>query len=153
MTSIDAIISRAEERCKVQGSRLTEKRKLVLAGLISSKRALSAYELVDIYQAQNGETITPMSVYRILAFLEGEQLVHKLNLANKYVACAHVSCDHAHAAPQFLICSSCSKVKEINIDSALIADLTSAASNVGYKLITSQLEMNGLCDDCLVRVA
>ena len=91
-----------------------------------------------------------MSVYRILAFLEGEQLVHKLNLANKYVACAHVSCDHAHATPQFLICASCSKVKEIDIDTALIADLTSAASNVGYKLITSQLEMNGLCDDCLV---
>lgn len=94
-----------------------------------------------------------MSIYRILGFLETEKLVHKLNLANKYVACAHISCDHAHGVPQFLICRNCSKVKEISIKSSTIKDLQATAHDVGFKLISPQLEMNCLCDDCISHAA
>lgn len=153
MKHIDGIIQHAEQHCKAHGTRLTVKRKQVLAGLIQSGKALSAYELIDFCKEQYAESIPAMSVYRILEFLEKELLVHKLNLANKYVACAHISCDHAHGVPQFLICGKCSKVKEINIKPSTVADLQLTVREAGFKLISPQLEMNCLCDDCFEQTA
>lgn len=45
MNKLDAIINQAERQCKVHGTRWTDKRKQVLAGLLKSGKALSAYEL------------------------------------------------------------------------------------------------------------
>ena len=148
MKDIDQIINHAEEHCRRHGSRLTSKRKRVLAALISSHKALSAYELVDICKATYGEAIPPTSIYRILDFLEHEKLVHKLKLANKYVACAHISCDQQ--LPQFLICGSCSEVKEISINPDTIEDLQTSVHEAGFRLNSPQIEMNCLCDNCSV---
>lgn len=153
MNRVDDIIQHAERHCKAHGSRLTVKRKQILSGLIQSNKALSAYELIDFYKEQYGENIPAMSVYRILDFLEDEHFVHKLNLANKYVVCAHISCDHEHEIPQFLICRKCSKVKEISIRPDTIAELQASAQEVGFKLITPQLEMNCLCEGCLAQAS
>ncbi|NRA24067.1 MAG: transcriptional repressor [Oleispira sp.] len=153
MKNVDHIIHHAEEYCRNHGIRLTIKRKHVLTRLIQAEKALSAYELMDACQENNGEVISAMSVYRILEFLENETLVHKLNLANKYVACAHINCNHTHGVSQFLICSNCSKVKEININPNTMADLQATVQERGFTLIRPQLEMNCLCNDCLVHAA
>ena len=123
MINVDSVINEAEQRCKEHGARLTDKRKQVLSGLLHSDTALSAYELVDYCRAEYGYSIPAMSVYRILGFLEGQHLVHKLNLANKYVACAHITCDHRHEVPQFLICDQCHGVDEIGVGKALVEQL------------------------------
>ncbi|MEM7256231.1 MAG: transcriptional repressor [Pseudomonadota bacterium] len=99
MSSHQQVLARAEAQCLQNGSKLTKKRKAVLRGLLESNRALSAYELADYCKEQLGESMPPMSVYRILEFLEAEQLVHKLKLANRFVACVHITCDHKHAVP------------------------------------------------------
>ncbi|MEJ2681429.1 MAG: transcriptional repressor [Gammaproteobacteria bacterium] len=153
MKNVDAIIQYAEQHCKAHGARLTIKRKQILAGLIQSNKALSAYELMDVCKERYGENIPAMSVYRILEFLEDEYLVHKLNLANKYVACSHITCDHAHGAPQFLICGTCSKVKEISMSQSTITELQETVRNAGYQLMSPQLEMNCLCDNCSAQAA
>ena len=153
MNNIHGIIEQAEQQCKTHRTRLTEKRKQVLSGLIESDKALSAYELIDFCKENYGLNISAMSVYRILEFLEGEQLVHKLKLANKYVSCAHISCTHTHGVSQFLICKQCSKVKEVYIKPATMTDLQATAQEAGFMLIGPELEMNCLCDDCLAQVA
>ena len=153
MNRTDSIIQHAEQHCKAHGSRLTEKRKHVLAGLIQSGMALSAYELIDEVKKKYNQNFAAMSVYRILAFLESEKLVHKLKLANKYVACEHISCEHAHGVPQFLICGECNSVKEINIKPATIAELQTAIDQAGFKLVSPQFEMNCICADCLAHAA
>ena len=153
MNRIDNILAHAERHCKEHGARLTDKRKRVLACLLQSEKALSAYELMDVCKEQYGESIPAMSVYRILEFLEEELLVHKLNLANKYVACSHISCNHAHEVPQFLICGNCSKVKEIGIKPTTMNDLKESVQGAGFELISPQLEMNCLCKECLAHAA
>ena len=153
MNHVDRIIGHAEQHCKDHGARLTVKRKQVLAGLIRSNKALSAYELMDVCKQQYGESMPAMSIYRILEFLEDEHLVHKLSLANKYVACAHIRCSHAHAVPQFLICRQCSKVKEIDVKPAMIDELRASVNEAGFKLISPQLEMNCLCEGCIPQAA
>ena len=149
MNNLQDILDHAEQHCKQHGSKLTSKRKLVLSGLIQSEHALSAYELIDYCKSQFGETLPAMSVYRILDFLQQEQLVHKLNLANKFVACSHIICNHAHAVPQFLICDSCQKVKEISINKQVVEELEHNVTDAGYRLLSPQLEMSCLCDECL----
>ncbi len=153
MKNISKAISHADEYCKSRGERLTTKRKLILSELIKSDKALSAYELIDAYQEQNKSNIPAMSVYRILDFLEDVQLVHKLNLANKYVACAHICCNHEHEIPQFLICRECNHVKEISIGSTTIDEINQSVAEAGYILASPQLEMNCICNKCLSKKA
>ena len=153
MKTIQQIIDRAEQHCSAHGSRLTNRRKQVLSGLLQSEKALSAYELIDFCKARFGEAIPVMTVYRILDFLQDEHLAHKLNLANKYVACAHITCDHAHAVPQFLICGQCQKVREIRIDKSIIAGLRNNVEQAGYHLASPQLEMNCVCATCMADAA
>lgn len=149
----DYVINEAEQRCKEQGARLTEKRKQVLSGLLRSDAALSAYELVDYCRQEHGYSIPPMSVYRILDFLQEQHLVHKLNLANKYVACAHITCSHDHGVPQFLICGKCQRVEEISVAKSTINAIRRSVDVAGYQLVSPQLEINCLCGDCAVEPA
>jgi Fur family zinc uptake transcriptional regulator len=148
MNKTDEIIVHAEQYCKNNGARLTPKRKQVLFSLIQSEKALSAYDLIDLFEKDFGEKIPAMSVYRILEFLEKEHLVHKLSLANKYIACAHITCAHAHGVPQFLICGTCNDVKEITINKSTIDELKQNIENAGFQLVSPQLEMNCICNSC-----
>ena len=149
MRKVKAVIEHAEHRCKAHGARLTNKRKQVLSGLLASQKALSAYELVDYCKAEFGESIPAMSVYRILDFLQDEHLVHKLSLANKYVACSHITCNHEHGVPQFLICGQCQKVEEISISKSTMTTLKKNITQAGFHLVSQQLEFDCLCDDCM----
>ena len=151
MTEIAHILDHAEASCRASGARLTEKRKRILAGLLKSQKAQSAYELIDYMQREFGESLPPTTVYRILDFLSGENLVHKLHLANKYVACSHISCDHAHEVPQFLICDECGSVKEIGIKKSLINTLKKHVEEASFILKSPQLELHCLCQDCAIQ--
>ena len=148
MSNIDAIIEHVEKSFKAQGKQLTSKRKLVLKALVHADRALSAYELVDYCKAHFEQNIQAMSVYRILDFLEGEHLAHKLKVSNKYIVCSHILCEHEHGVPQFLICSKCNKISEQAIDPNLIHGLQSHAKEEGFTVVSPQLEINCVCDDC-----
>ncbi len=148
MSKLQSIIDRAEQQCKKNGTRLTNKRKHILSGLLQSDKALSAYELVEYCKTEFDETMPAMSVYRILEFLQDERLVHKLNLANKYVACAHITCRHDHEVPQFLICQLCQRVKEVDINDSVVQSLRQNVRDAGFELDSPQLEINCICAGC-----
>lgn len=148
MNRIQETIDEAENHCRQMGSNLTVKRKHVLSGLLASEKAMSAYELAAYCKEHFDEALPPMSVYRILDFLKEAHLVHKLNLANKYVACSHILCGHEHGVPQFLICDQCQKVQEIRINSALLDDLRKNVAEAGYRLQSEQLELSCRCQEC-----
>lgn len=148
MASVKKIIEHAQIQCQERGTRLTDKRKAVLTGLLSSRQALSAYELIDICRDKLDEKLPPMSMYRILGFLEEEQLVHKLKLANRYVACTHIACNHQHEVPQFLICIECYRVEETAISKSMLDSLKGNVKKVGFELVSPQLEINCVCGDC-----
>ena len=145
--TIQNALRQAESYCESRGSRLTEKRRQVLMGLLNSKKALSAYELADYCREELGYQLPVMSVYRILEFLGEEDLVHRLSLAKKYVACAHIACKHDHELPQFLICKNCSGVQEVSIDAKLIKSLNKSVTDAGFHLTSQQLEFDCLCGD------
>ena len=117
-------------------------------GLLESDKALSAYELTEFCRDRLGFDLLPMSVYRILEFLEGKHLAHRLNLANKYVACSHITCEHEHDVPQFLICKECFHVEEVGLKRTFINTLEKAIDEAGFHLASHQIELDCVCDEC-----
>jgi len=145
---LNKILDKAQDICNHSGGRLTSKRKGILELMLLSNVPLSAYEVTDKYNKSTDSSMAAMSVYRILDFLESEQLVHKLSSTNKYVACSHIACSHTHQIPQFLICGKCESVKEIAIAKRIAYELEQEVANAGYKLVNSQLELQCLCEKC-----
>lgn len=149
MTSdIDTAIQQAEQKCQSGGGRLTQKRRLILEILLENDQPQSAYEISDLYQIKSGDKIPAMSVYRMLDFLMENGLVHKLTSTNKFLACSHITCKHAHQTPQFLICDNCHSVNEIGIDTKLISALKKSIDASHFQLNSPQLELHGLCENC-----
>ena len=148
MTQVQTTLEHVEQRCLTQGVRFTNKRKEVLSSLLQAGIALSAYELIDCYQENFGQSIPAMSIYRILDFLRSQGLVHKLHLANKYVACTHIACNHEHEVSQFLICTQCQKVTEISISNKMMRELKDKITHAGFSLVNPELEMHCICNGC-----
>ena len=149
--STDHVVAMAERACSESGMRLTPKRRNVLLTLLRAESPLSAYELAAQYQVAFGEPIPTMSVYRILDFLVQVKLAHKLDTTNQYLACAHITCDHRHEVPQFLICDQCHGVDEIGVGKALVEQLKQSVERTGFQLKRRQLELHGICASCRER--
>ena len=147
--TIDKTLESAEAMCRDTGVRLTVKRKRALAILLEVQSPISAYELVDLYNMRFNESLTAMSAYRMLNFLVDEMLAHRLNSVNKYTACEHINCNHAHDLPQFLICDNCHSVSEANIKQEILDNLKSDVLKAGFSIENQQLELHGVCVNCI----
>jgi len=147
-THISKVLIKAEAACHETGAKLTTKRKNVLSTLLRSEIPLSAYEIAEQYRQEFDEAIPPMSVYRMLDFMIEENLAHKLNSSNKYIACSHLACDHQHETPEFLICDNCHKVREIAIRTETIQALRDSVESADFYLSSPQLELHGICGAC-----
>ncbi len=141
-------LQNAELICRDAGVRLTVKRKRALALLLEAPSPVSAYELIDLYHARYSESLTAMSAYRMLNFLVEETLAHRLNSVNKYTACEHINCNHAHDLPQFLICDNCQSVSEAGIQKHTLDQLRADIRKSGFSMDNQQLELHGLCNKC-----
>ena len=148
MVDYQSVMTAAEQKCLHQGIKFTKRRKQVLSVLIEADVALSAYEIAERCNAGSDNNMPAMSVYRILDLFQEQNLIHKLDIANKYVCCAHISCSHEHDNSQFLICGSCRHVEEISLSDDAVQALQTAASAVGFNAISPQLEIKGRCSRC-----
>ena len=150
MVDYEKVMSAAEQKCIQAGIRFTKRRKQVLSVLIEAGAALSAYEIAERCNAGNDRNMPAMSVYRILDLFQDHNLIHKLDIANKYVCCAHISGshEHEHDNSQFLICGSCRHVEEISLSHDAVHALQTAATAAGFNAISPQLEIKGRCSRC-----
>ena len=148
MVDYQSVMTAAEQKCLHQGIKFTNRRKQVLSVLIEADVALSAYEIAERCNAGSDSNMPAMSVYRILDLFQEQNLIHKLDIANKYVCCAHISCTHEHNNSQFLICGSCRHVEEISLSDDAVQALQNAASAAGFNAISPQLEIKGRCSRC-----
>ena len=145
MTNFKIKLKYAYSLCKQRKVKLTEKRQKVLQSLLKADRALSAYELIDCLRRDFDQDFAPMTVYRILKFLEENTLIHKLQSTNKFVICTHINDCKLRKNPQFLICNSCQKVDEIFIEEELMEAVRSNIKATGFYISEPQLELKGIC--------
>jgi Fur family zinc uptake transcriptional regulator len=145
---IDISLQKAQSECNRSGLRLTDKRCKVLKILLQASEPMSAYDIADQFKYIFSESLSAMSAYRMLDFLMQANLVHKLETSNQYLACSHISCEHDHELPQFLICDQCHTVKEIGLGKQLLKELKVSIENTGFVLFSQQLELHGVCVVC-----
>lgn len=143
------ILDKAQAICRNEGVRLTEKRQRVLQVVVETSEPLSAYQIADAYREKHGESLSVMSIYRMLNFLKENDLVHRLETTNQYLSCSHITCDHKHEVPQFLICDDCHGVDEVGIRKEIFAELSDNIKGTGFLLARQQFEFHGTCDHCL----
>lgn len=139
-----ALLDQAALRCTRRGAKLTELRRHVLGLVLDSRQPAGAYELLDRLRAQRGPAAPP-TVYRALEFLVEHGFIHRVERLAAFVGCIDEA-DHNHAA-QFLICSGCKRVAEID-DHQIAEALQAAAERSGFTLARSTIEAEGLCASC-----
>src|SRR5690348_9497346 len=133
----------AEEVCRRIGARLTRLRRNVLMLVLSAERPLTAYEILDLLRPKDASA-TPAGVYRSLDFLTELGLVHRIDSAKSFVACAMP--DHTHPS-QMLVCRRCGTVVETE-DSQVAQATQSLGRRLGFALDRNTMEFVGLCSSC-----
>ncbi len=123
---------------------LTKNQSLVMGTLTRSDGPLSAYTILD--QLRDDGFRAPLQVYRALDKLVEFGLVHRLESLNAFVACRHPGCDGEETIA-FMICEKCSQVSEIS-DTTLAKRLKNLATEAGFALKKSTVELRGICSSC-----
>ena len=114
--------------CDEREVRLTPQRRKVLELVCAADGPIGAYDILDRLRQSIGNPAPP-TVYRALDFLLEQGLIHKLESLHAFVGCSHP--DHPHAS-QFLICSDCGDVSEIE-NSEIVKSLRQAQETTGFK--------------------
>jgi Fur family transcriptional regulator, zinc uptake regulator len=141
---IEHAIERAHKICAGKSVRLTPLREAVLRVLLSSHRALGAYEIIEELH-KHGRRLAPISVYRIIDVLLAAGLAHRLESKNAFFACL---ADHAEANSMLvLICEDCARVAEAEAPEAWGA-INSVTQSSGFAVSETVLEIQGTCADC-----
>lgn len=133
----------AELSCKQRGNRLTPIRRRVLELVWASHEPVKAYDVLDILRNERSSAAPP-TVYRALEFLQEEGLVHKIASLNAFVGCGKPG--HLDSG-QFLICSDCGEVAELD-DPDLVEVISKKALQIGFAIEDQIVEIKGCCAQC-----
>ena len=134
----------AEQVCAKRAQKLTPIRRQVFEALLASHRPLGAYEIIEEL-AKTVSRPAPITIYRALDFLMANDLVHRIESRNAFIACAH---DHGTSSMvAVLICDKCGSVGEV--PAAQVAQsLNDAARLTGFTPKLSVVEITGTCAHC-----
>jgi len=140
---VEQAIINAEQVCRAKGLRFTAQRRRILELVWSSHKPVGAYDILDRLN-QDGKNAAPPTVYRALEFLIEADLVHRLDSLNAFVGCPDPSNPHTG---QFLICTSCRSVAELD-DQEISELVENHAARRGFTAIRQTLEIQGICQAC-----
>lgn len=140
-------LDQAAEACAINGGKLTDIRRSVLALVIGAGGPVGAYALLDQLKAERANA-APVTVYRALDFLMENGLIHKIERLNAFVACTeHGDHEHHEHSVQFLICRTCGTVAEME-DHGIAAAVSTAAGKTGFRPDHATVEVEGTCGTC-----
>lgn len=136
----------AQAHCLRRGVQLTALRREVLELLLLRQGTAKAYDLQDDLRARHGR-VAPTTVYRALEFLMEQELVHRVDATNAFVAC---SGGHHHHHAMLVVCSGCGEVAEWQ-DAAALAALGESLREHFPGFAEMGVEIKGLCARCRTR--
>ncbi len=140
---IRAALDEAARICQERKGRLTQQRRRVLELVWSSHKPVGAYAVLEQLRAE-GFNGAPPTVYRALEFLLEYGLIHRIESLNAYIGCTHPGAEHSS---QFLICSHCLSVAEVD-DRKVNRAILSSTTRLGFSAATPVVEIRGVCAEC-----
>ena len=141
---IEEALEEAERVCARRGARLTEQRRHILEQILRTQGVSKAYDLIHALSSDD-RSIKPPTVYRGLAFLLEQGLIHRIESLNGFVACSHPGVRHESA---LMICDGCGNVTEFHTPDAAIEALQAEADARGFAVDTRMVELHGRCKQC-----
>ena len=141
---IEEALQTASEICLNNGVRLTPLRKTVLELVWQSHEPVGAYEVLNQLAKLESRPAQPPTVYRALDFLLEQGLIHRLSSLNAFIGCLHPGERHLGS---FLICKACRTTQEVD-HAAINNAIHSCASEQGFIVSESSIELTGLCRNC-----
>lgn len=138
------MLEAADARCVTAGESWSDARRRTYDLLLETRRPHAAYDLIRRF-APGRRPPGPATVYRALDSLIRLGLVHRLEGADKFIACAKPGDPHTAV---FLICDCCGCVDELS-DCDLPSSLEGRA---GFNVRTVLAELHGLCRRCRGRL-
>jgi Fur family zinc uptake transcriptional regulator len=147
-TQREIALDHAKALVAIHDRKLTDKRSKVMAVLLDAEKPLSAYGLTDLLNVVYEEHVIANSVYRILDWLVAENLAHRLDSINKFVACQNQHCRNSHSFSIFIICKVCETTSESYATQSLQKELSQRISDSMYSEIVPHLELRGVCGKC-----
>jgi len=143
---IQDALDTAVDICNERGIRLTFLRKRVLELVWQAHKPIGAYTILS-QLSTDGRQVAPPTVYRALDFLMEEGFVHRLTSLNAFIGCS----EPGHSAHgQFLICTECSEVTEMQ-DMGVIESIEACAAEKGFNVQGQIVEVIGICPMCQVK--
>lgn len=140
---VRAALAEAKRICHERKGRLTKQRQRVLELVWNSHKPVGAYTVLEQLRAE-GFNGAPPTVYRALDFLLEYGLIHRIESLNAYIGCTHPGAEHAS---QFLICSHCQTVAELD-DPKVSRAILSSATRLGFAAADQVIEVRGICAEC-----
>jgi Fur family zinc uptake transcriptional regulator len=139
-------IRHAETICAREGLRFTEQRRQVLGALLESHVPASAYDVIDRLAGHGEARLAPVSVYRALEFLTANNLAHRIESKNAYIACDR-GADCEPGATLFLVCDNCGAAAEASSET-LGTLVNTETKRRAFLPRLRVLEVRGLCARC-----
>ena len=140
---IEDALDRAEAVCAERGAKLTPIRRRVLEIVWGQHQPVGAYAILETLRGRSRRAAPP-TVYRALEFLIAQGLVHRLESLNAYIGCPQPEASHTS---QFLICTGCGEVTEIE-GAEIAASARRKAAESGFSLDRLTIELAGRCPHC-----
>ena len=152
---VNDALATAARLCAARGARLTPLRRRVLELIWYGHAPVGAYDLLarlsdprgtagERGTAKERRPAAPPTVYRALAFLLAQGLIHRIESLNAYVGCMQP--EGAHGG-QFLICGDCGAAAEVH-DPRVDAAVARRARELGFKVRRKTIEVAGVCLPC-----
>ena len=111
--------------------------------LLRNHQAFTAYDIAETI-SKPGKRVQPIQVYRSLEKLISLNVVHRIATVNGFIACYK---EEKCAAGQFLICTKCENVTEMN-NHLLEREIQNSARTNSFSILSKNVEVLGLCNDC-----
>jgi Fur family ferric uptake transcriptional regulator len=129
---------------KQQNLNVTRQRQIIF-DVLSACESLSMNELIT----KTGGLVDRASVYRTLSLFEKLGVVQRINIGWKYrVELSDKFARHHH----HLVCTKCSRIQPIDATN-LEVFIDQVANQNGFKAVTHQIEIQGLCSKCQKQVS
>lgn len=123
--------------------RRTQAMESVLGLLLEADRPLTAGEIVESPDLKG--RCDPATVYRLLLRLEEHGILRKLGLRDR---AAHFTVRHAHTHDDYIICTQCGSIEELEMECPVEALEAEISRKSGYTRLDHELEFFGVCPKC-----
>lgn len=131
-----------------QELKITHLRKEVLDIFLSSKKPLSAYEVLNKLK-KSRPNAEPPTVYRVIEYFVQKEIIHRIETGNKYVFCSHLENFNAHPQGILFLCEKCGSSYEI-IDDDFLKFIKKFSKIHQLSINELLVEMKGICQKCLL---